>query len=151
MFTTKEKSHGRQEERIYTVIYDPPGLSSKGDWQDLKAILHVSRERQQGDKYSHEAHYYIRSCEETAEVLAQATRGHWSIENGVHWILDMVFREDDCTTRTGNAAENLAWLRRLALALLKQDPTPGSIKGKRKQAGWDTAFLARLLGLPSDL
>jgi len=151
VYTTTEKGHGRCEERIYTVIYDPPGLSTKGQWQDLKAILLVSRERQEGDKYSHEAHYYILSCEATAQVFAQATRGHWSIENGVHWILDVVFREDACRTRTGHAAENLAWLRRVALAILKQDPSKGSIKGKRKQAGWDNAFLAHLLGLPSDL
>jgi predicted transposase YbfD/YdcC len=151
VYHTQEKGHGRDEDRVYTVIYDPPGLSTQGEWEGLKAIVLVSRERVAGEHYSLEPHYYIASCSELAKVFATGIRGHWSIENGVHWVLDVAFGEDACRTRTGNAAENLAWLRRVALAILKQDPSPGSIKGKRKRAGWDTAFLAHLLGLTSDL
>jgi predicted transposase YbfD/YdcC len=151
VYHTTEKGHGRQEERVYTVIYDPPGLSTQGEWEGLKAIILVSRERVAGQHYSHEPHYYICSSAEVAKVLATGIRGHWGIENRVHWVLDVVFREDDCRTRTGNAAENLAWLRRVALAILKQDPSNGSLKGKRKQAGWDNAFLTHLLHLSSFL
>src|SRR5262249_49401279 len=123
VYHTQEKGHGRSEDRVYTVIYDPPGLSTKAEWQGLQAIILVSRERVVGGHYSLEPHYYIASCRELAKVFATGIRGHWTIENGVHWILDVVFGEDACRTRTGNAAENLAWLRRVALAILKQDPT----------------------------
>src|SRR5262249_58875103 len=85
MYHTTEKGHGREEERVYTVIYDPPGLSTQADWEGLKAIIHVSRERREADKYSHEPHYYIASIEELAEGLATGIRGHWGIENRVHW------------------------------------------------------------------
>jgi hypothetical protein len=70
---------------------------------------------------------------------------HWGIENGLHWVLDVAFREDANKTRVGHAGENLGWLRRVALSLLKRTPGKGSIKGKRLQAGWDEAFLAAVL------
>ena len=72
-------------------------------------------------------------------------RSHWGIENKVHWVLDVVFREDQSRVRAGHAAENLGWLRRVALALLKQDGGPDSIKGKRLKAGWDNDFLEKVL------
>ena len=142
---SREEGHGRQEERIYSVIYDPPGLACKGDWPGLKAIVLVSRERREGDKVSHEASYYISSSAAGVKRLAAGIRGHWGIENKVHWLLDVTFHEDQSRARAGHAAENLAWLRRVSLALLRQDDGPGSIKVKRKTAGWDTDFLERLL------
>jgi predicted transposase YbfD/YdcC len=145
VYVSREEGHGRQEERIYSVIYDPPGLLSKGDWPGLKAIILVSRERREGGKVSHEASYYISSSTAGVKRLAAGIRGHWGIENKVHWLLDVTFREDDSRARAGHAAENLAWLRRVSLALLRQDDGPGSIKVKRKTAGWDTDFLERLL------
>jgi predicted transposase YbfD/YdcC len=146
VFVSRDEGHGRQEERTYSVIYNPPGLRSKDEWQGLEAIILVSRERREGDKYSHEASYYISSSTAGVKRLASGIRGHWGIENKVHWLLDVTFREDDSRVRAGHAAENLAWLRRVALALLRQDQSPGSIKVKRKKAGWDTDFLETLLG-----
>jgi predicted transposase YbfD/YdcC len=144
-----EKGHGREEERYYTVNYDPQGLRTGDEWQDLKAIILVSRERRDGDKYSCTQHYYISSGEATAERLAEAIRGHWGIENGLHWVLDVVFGEDRSRARAGHAAKNLAWLRRVALSLIRQDKSKGSIKGKRKRAGWNDGFLLYLLGFLS--
>jgi predicted transposase YbfD/YdcC len=147
-----EQKHGRREKRAYTVIYEPQGLSTAGEWKDLKAIIMVYRERQLNtaidDKgYSEEVSYYIASSVEPVEELAGGIRAHWGIENKVHWVLDVVFREDDSRVRAGHAAENLGWLRRVALALLKQDDSKGSLKGKRLKAGWDNDFLEKLLGL----
>jgi predicted transposase YbfD/YdcC len=147
---THEEGHGRKEERTYGVIYDPQGLSGEADWKDLKAIVAVGRRRWQGDKYSEEWHYYISSAERDAEEMAASIRGHWGIENGLHWVLDVVFREDQSRVRDRNAQENLALLRRVAVSLLKQDESKGSLKGKRKEAGWNNDFLAHLLSLLSD-
>ncbi len=147
-----QKGHGRQERRTYTVIYDPPGLSTKREWADLKAIIMVYRQRQVGSAedgkgYSEETSYYIASADEPVGELAGGIRAHWGIENKVHWVLDVVFREDHSRVRAGFAAENLGWLRRVALALIKQDDSKGSLKGKRLKAGWDNDFLEHLLGL----
>jgi predicted transposase YbfD/YdcC len=147
-----QRGHGRQETRIYTVIYDPPGLSTRAEWVDLQAIVMVYRERQVGTgenekSFSEETSYYIVSTEAPVAELAGGIRAHWGIENKVHWVLDVVFREDHSRVRAGHAAENLGWLRRVALALLKQDDAKGSIKGKRLKAGWDNDFLEKLLGL----
>ncbi len=101
------------------------------------------------EKCSHEVQYYIGSGEHAAADLAKSIRGHWGIENNLHWILDVVFREDESQVKDRNAAENLAMLRRVAVSLLKQDESKGSLKGKRKRAGWNDEFLAHLLGLLS--
>lgn len=146
---TQETGHGRKEERSYCVIYDPAGLSTRCEWQDLRAIVMVGRSRWVEDKYSHEVQYYISSGEYGAAELAKSIRGHWGIENNLHWILDVVFREDESQVKDRNAAENLAMLRRVAVSLLKQDESKGSLKGKRKRAGWNDEFLAHLLGLLS--
>jgi predicted transposase YbfD/YdcC len=142
--------HGRQESRVYTVLYDPPGLSTRAEWLDLKAIIMVYRERQVGqdsEDSSEEVSYYIASSDESVVELAGGIRSHWGIENKVHWVLDVVFREDASRVRAGHAAENLGWLRRVALALLKQEDGKDSIKCKRLKAGWNNDFLEKLLGL----
>jgi predicted transposase YbfD/YdcC len=148
-YVENDKGHGREEQRCYTVIYDPEGLRTKEEWKGLKAIIAVSRERGEGDKYSCTTHYYISSAEATIERFARAIRGHWGIENGQHWVLDVVFGEDRSRARAGHAAENLAWLRRMALSLIRQDKSKGTIKGKRKRAGWNDGFLLHLLDLLS--
>jgi predicted transposase YbfD/YdcC len=147
-----EGGHGRREKRVYTVIYDPPGLSTAAEWTDLKAIVMVYRERQvgsgEGSKgYSEETSYYITSSIAAVALLAVGIRSHWGIENKVHWVLDVVFGEDHSRARAGHAQENLGWLRRVALALLRQDDSKGSLKGKRLKAGWDNDFLEKVLGL----
>jgi predicted transposase YbfD/YdcC len=147
-----QHGHGRREVRSYTVLYDPPGLSTGGEWVDLQAIVMVFRERQvgtaAGEKGCSDAlSYYIVSSDAPVAELASGIRSHWGIENKVHWVLDVVFREDDSRVRAGHAAENLGWLRRVALALLKQDDGADSIPCKRLKAGWDNDFLEKVLGL----
>ena len=147
---SEEAGHGRREERTYTVIYDPRGLRTRGEWEGLKAVVMVYRQRWVGGAHSEEWHYFISSAAASAGEFAASIRGHWGIENGLHWVLDVVFREDQSQARAGHAAENLAMLRRVAVSLLKQDKSKGSLKGKRKRAGWDTDFLTHLLELLSD-
>jgi predicted transposase YbfD/YdcC len=99
-------------------------------------------------KQTIENRFYISSRTLSASEALEASRGHWSIENELHWVLDMAFREDDCRVRAGNAAEILSMVRQLALSLLKQrTEAKCGILGRRKMAGWDDQFLLRTLGL----
>ena len=108
----------------------------------------MEAERLIGDHRQIESRYYISSLPNDARQLLEATRGHWGIENSVHWVLDIAFREDECRVRKGNAAENLAILRRMALNLLKHETTSkGGIAVRRKRAGWDEAYLLKVLSL----
>lgn len=144
-YTTEEVSHGRHEERTCTVLYEPTGLSTKGEWVDLKAIVQVIRRVRQGDKETEEVAYFISSSMASAKMLAEAVRGHWGIENGLHWCLDVLYGEDRCRTRAGNAAENLAWLRKMALALFRQDSAKGSIPTRQLRAAADDNYRFNLL------
>lgn len=144
-FTTKETGHGRREERVYTVIYEPVGLRTQAEWADLKAAVQVIRTRQVGDKETAEVSYYISSSEAEAEVLAEGIRVHWSIENGQHWCLDVLFGQDRCRTRHKNAAENLAWVRKVALAVFRQDGTKGSVPTRQLRAALDDDYRSHLL------
>jgi predicted transposase YbfD/YdcC len=144
-FTTQEVGHGRHEERVCTVLYEPTGLSTKEEWVDLKAIVQVIRTVRQGDKETTEVAYYISSSTASAKMLAEAVRGHWGIENGQHWCLDVLFGEDRCRTRQGNAAENLAWLRKMALSLFRQDSSKGSIPTRQIRAAADDEYRLSLL------
>jgi predicted transposase YbfD/YdcC len=137
------KGHGRHEERYVTVIYDPVGLPE--EWVDVKAVVAVGRERRVKDRHGSELQLYISSYGGRAKRLGDMVRGHWGIENSLHWVLDVVFREDDNRTR-GNAGANLGMLRRAAVSLLKRAPGKGSIHTKRLQAGWDSDFLLAVLG-----
>jgi predicted transposase YbfD/YdcC len=99
-------------------------------------------------KQSYEKRYYITSLALDARQIGEAIRAHWGVENGLHWILDVTFRDDQSRVRTGYAAENLALLRRLALSLIAQERTlKGSVRGRRARAGWDTRYLEKVLGL----
>jgi predicted transposase YbfD/YdcC len=149
VFGSDGHGHGRQESRSYLAIYDPPGLRTAEQWLGLKAVVAVTRERRVGDQVSLEQQYYMSSVALHGAQWEEVIRGHWSIENNLHWVLDVVFREDRCRTQDANAAENLAWLRKLAVSLLKGAPGKGSLSGKRKKAGWDEAYLEQLLGLLS--
>ena len=97
---------------------------------------------------STESHYYICSDEEpTAQRLNQAVREHWGVENGLHWVIDMAFREDESRIRTGNAPSNMAVLRHIALNIIRADTTRKvGIKISRHKAGWSTSYLEKLLG-----
>jgi predicted transposase YbfD/YdcC len=144
---TQEVGHGRSEERCYTVLYQPKGLRTQKEWTDLNSVVQVIRTRQQGDKESTEVAYYISSSKAGVKVLAEGVRGHWGIENGQHWCLDVLFGEDRCRTRQGNAAQNLAWLRKMVLSLFRHDKSKGSIPTRRLWAALDDDYRAHLLNL----
>jgi predicted transposase YbfD/YdcC len=143
--TTRESGHGRQEERHYTVLYELGGLSTRADWPGLRSVLRVFRRRRVGDKVSEEVAYYISSRQAGAKVLARGARLHWGIENGCHWALDVIFREDQCRTRTGNAAENLAWLRKMVLSLLGQERGKASYRTTQFELAVDDNYRLQLL------
>ncbi len=138
-----EDGHGRHEERYVTVIYDPQGLPP--GWPDVAAVVLVGREREVDGKRSDTAHYYITSLQGTAAELGNLIRRHWSIENELHWCLDVAFREDGQKTAAGHAGANLGLVRRVAASLLKQDPEKGSIKRKRLTAALDEGYLTQVL------
>jgi predicted transposase YbfD/YdcC len=144
---TSEDGHGRHEERYVTVIYDPAGLPA--EWPDVAAVVLVARERAVAGKNVSSFQYFLTSHAGTAADLGGLIRGHWGIENQVHWVLDVVFREDESRTRDTNAGANFSMLRKVALSLLKKVPVKGSIETKRLRAGWDEAFLLQVIqGIP---
>ncbi len=115
-------------------------------WQGLRSMGVVEASRTVGKQYTVERRYYISSLPADAERLAEAVRGHWHIENQVHWVLDVAFREDDSRIRMGHAAENMAVVRRIALNLLKQDTSVKlGLANKRLRAGWDEHYLLKIL------
>jgi predicted transposase YbfD/YdcC len=143
MHATADSGHERQEERYVTVIYEPEGLPA--EWPEVAAVVQVGRERKVNGQNVSTAHYYLTSRRAKARRLGEAIRGHWGIENGLHWGLDVAFGEDENATRAGHAGANLGLVRRLALSLLKQDPAKGSIKAKRLSAALDDNYLLRIL------
>jgi predicted transposase YbfD/YdcC len=144
MASSVDDGHGRHEERYVTVIRDPEGLP--GGWADVAAVVVVGRERAvDGKKNASTCHYYLTSLRAGAAALGGYIRGHWGVENGLHWCLDIAFREDENRTRDANAGANLGVVRRVAASLLKQDPARGSIKAKRLNAGWDQEYLEQVL------
>lgn len=142
-----EKKHGRLDVRHCWVITDPEYLSllsGQGNWVGLKAIVRVKAEREGSEKAI--VRYYITSLDEKAEFLADAVRGHWGIENQLHWVLDVVFREDDSRVRKGNSAENFAVIRHIALNLLRSErSSKRSIKNKRFKCALSTEYLEKVL------
>jgi predicted transposase YbfD/YdcC len=140
------RGHGREEKHSVHTILNPTGIRDADLWQDLKAITFVFSERQElGKEKTEEARYYIGSRGAKAPVYANSIRGHWGIENSLHWVLDVSFDEDQCRMRTDHSPENMALLRRLALCLLKKQGRKGSIRGKRLRSGWNDEFLLEIL------
>jgi len=135
--------HGRREGRYATVLYDPPGLPDV--WPGAKAAVLVCREREAEGRRTTTAHYYLTSHPGTAEELATIIRGHWDVENGLHWVLDVIFREDRSRIREGHAGANFAMIRRVAASLLARAPGKGSGVTKRLKAGWDDDYLFQVL------
>jgi predicted transposase YbfD/YdcC len=142
-YASVEDGHGRHEERYVTVIYEPEGLPA--DWPDVAAVVQVARERQVDGKNVSTAHYYLTSYAGTAVEMSGFIRGHWAIENGLHWVLDVAFREDESRTRSGHAGANLGLLRRVAVSLLKRSGGRGSIETRRLRGGWDQDYLLQVL------
>jgi len=140
------KGHGR----IDTLTYYHLPLSdalAKFPWKGLQTVgVAIRRSVQQG-KETIDTRYYISSLEVNAKRFAQAVRGHWHIENTLHWCLDVTFREDECRVRNRHAADNLSWLKRFAISLLKRHSHKESVAMKRRMAGWNIDFLAQVIGL----
>lgn len=147
---TVDVGHGRLERRRCWTIADPAAiayLNPTGAWADLRSVAMIERERHLGGEVSREVWYYISSLPGDAQAVAAAVRDHWGIENGLHWVLDIAFREDESRVRVGHAAQNLAILRRFALNLLRQETTARvGIKAKRLTAAWSEPYLLKVLG-----
>lgn len=146
-YETLEKDHGRIETRRCWVTEEIGWLEQKGEWKNLKSIVLVEAEREViGGKKTVERRYFISSLAANAEQSLRAVRGHWAIENELHWCLDIGFREDRSRVREARSAENLATLRHIGINLLKQEKScKRGIEGKRKKAGWDESYLLKVL------
>ena len=148
-----EKDHGRLEVRRCLVTNDVDWLLEQDQhWHGMQSLnmIESTRELIASATASIERRYYISSLPAKAGSLSRHVRAHWGIENSMHWVLDVAFREDDCRIRNGEAAQNFAVLRRIALNLLKNDKTAKlGVANKRLKAGWNVDYLAKLLGLAS--
>ena len=143
---TTDKGHGRLEVRRYWQTEEIAWFADRKAWEGLRSVGVVEARRQLNRKESVERRYYLSSLPTDVEKFARAVRGHWSVENQLHWVLDVVFNEDQSRARTGNAAENLAATRRLAINLLRRDKTcKRSIKGKLLRAAIDPDYLKLIL------
>jgi predicted transposase YbfD/YdcC len=144
--TRDKKAHGRQVNRSYVVCPVPSDLPDRKRWPKLKAIGYVVQETLRGGKRCREERYYILSKRLSAKRFAAAVRGHWSIENQLHWQLDVTFGEDQSRLRRGHSDANFSILRRTALSLLKNNHalTIG-VKNRRLAAGWDESYLEQVL------
>jgi predicted transposase YbfD/YdcC len=143
---TSEEGHGREEHRYYYLCPVPDDLPDRARWSNLRAIGMAMSHTWRGGKECFAVRYYILSKYVSARRFAGAVRDHWGIENSLHWQLDVSFQEDQCRTRKGHADTNFSSLRRMALSLLKNETTlKVGIKNKRLIAGWDDAYLEKVL------
>lgn len=148
IYTTVDGGHGRVETRRYVTIGDVDWFEEKSKWSKLTTFGMVESERDMGDKTTHETRYFISSLPNDAKCFAESARGHWGVENSLHWCLDVAFREDDSRVRKGHGPTNLAILNRFALSLIKQDSSRKvGVKVCRKRAGWNDDYLLYLLRL----
>ena len=143
-------AHGRQEGRRCDLItllpQDPLWQDVQAEWSGLRSLVRLTRKRREGSQTSVEVHYYLSSLAEDARQVANAVRSHWGIENRLHWVLDVAFREDACRIRKDHAPENLAVMRHLALNLLRRETTcKNGLKVKRSKAAWDNYYLLKVL------
>jgi predicted transposase YbfD/YdcC len=142
---TVDGDHGRIETRTTTVIHDVAWLQERHDWPGLKAVVIVESLRESTGKIERETRFYITSMMLLAHLLGPIIRSHWTIENSLHWVMDMIFRDDECRIRTDHAPANFATLKHMAHNLIRRAPGKASLRLKRKTAGWDDDFLAELI------
>lgn len=145
-YQSVEKEHGRIETRDYWITDKIDWLADRLDWEGLKSVGMVQAVRDIQGQITTERRFFIASIPPEAANFARAVRGHWAIENTLHWSLDVSFAEDQCRVRAGYAAQNLALLRHMTINILKADTTKKrGIKGKQKNAGWHHPYLLSLL------
>ena len=148
---TVDGDHGRIETRTYTAIHDVAWLQQRHDWPGLRGVVMVESMREipasspGTDKIERETRFYVTSLASPAIQLGPVIRSHWAVENSLHWVMDMIFRDDECRVRTDHAPANFATLKHMAHNLIRKAPGKDSIRLKRKTAGWDDDFLANIL------
>jgi len=148
---TVDGDHGRIETRTYTAIHDVAWLQERHDWPGLQGVVMVESVREipgsspGTDKIERETRFYITSLAWLAIQLGPVIRSHWAVENSLHWVMDMIFRDDECRIRTNHAPANFTTLRHMALNLIRKAPGKDSLRLKRKVAAWDDDFLASLI------
>ncbi len=141
------KGHGRVDRLVYYQFHAPDSLPGRALWKGLRTIGIAIRISKQGDVETSDTRIFISSLRLGVKRFAAAVRGHWGIENTLHWCLDVTFREDESRLRDRHAADNVAWLKRFAISLFKQCKDKESIAMRRRKAGWNTNYLAQVLGL----
>jgi predicted transposase YbfD/YdcC len=145
-FRTQERNRGRDEERICYVIAAPTELRCHTQWVDVQSVVMVYRCREYNGKSQEEVSFFITSLPPQVKKIAHLIRGHWGIENSLHWVLDVIFAEDASRLRKGNGPEIASIFRKLALMVLQQDTSlKSSLRGKRLQAGWNETILEGIL------
>jgi predicted transposase YbfD/YdcC len=142
---TVDGDHGRIETRAITVIHDIDWLQERHAWPGLKSVIMVESTRELSNKTERETRFYITSLVLLASQIAPLVRDHWAVENSLHWVLDMVFRDDECRLRTDHAPANFTTLKHMALNLIRRANTKDSIRLRRKVAAWDDEFLVSLV------
>ncbi len=142
---TIDADHDRIETRITTVVHDVEWLQERHDWPGLKTVVMVESSREISGKIEQETRFYITSLAMLAHLVGPAVRSHWAIENSLHWVMDMLFRDDECRVRTNHAPANFTTIKHIANNLLRKASGKISLRGRRKAASWDDDFLASLV------
>lgn len=142
---TVDGDHGRIETRTYTAIHEIAWLQERHNWPGLRGVVMVESTREIGDKIERETRFYITSLVLLAYALGPVIRGHWAVENSLHWVMDMIFRDDECRVRTNHAPANFTTLKHMAHNLMRKAPGKDSMRLKRKVAAWDDDFLVSLV------
>jgi predicted transposase YbfD/YdcC len=142
---TVDGDHGRIETRAVTVIHDVSWLQERHAWPGLEGVIVVDSRREIGDRRERETRYYVTSSTRRANDIAPYVRAHWSIENSLHWVMDMNFGDDQCRARIGNAAENFVTVKHMAANLARRATGKDSVRLRLKTASWDDEYLVSLI------
>ncbi len=144
---TVDGDHGRIETRTCTVIHDVAWLQERHNWPELKGVVMVESTREFNGKIEQETRFYITSLVLVANLLGPIVRSHWAVENSLHWVMDMIFRDDECRIRTDHAPANFTTVKHMAHNLIRKAPGKDSMRLRRKVAAWDDDFLASLIAI----
>lgn len=143
--TTVDGDRGRIETRTTTVIHEVAWLQERHDWPGLKAVVMVESSREINEKIESETRFYLTSLVMVAALMGPVVRSHWAVENSLHWVMDMVFRDDESRVRTEHAPANFTTIKHMAHNLLRTANSKDSLRLRRKVAAWDDDFLAALI------